>query len=111
MLAVGVFLLLSAWGLAVVRGPQDTGDAAVRREKLDLPEPKRTIPALSAGMLAYGLGLIIILFVSLFALVRISRNYRNQLLRKPARPTPTADVWSMHRAPELPDDADEADDS
>ena len=111
VLAVGVFLLLCAWGLAVARGPQDTGDAAVRKEKIDLPQPERTIPAVGAGMLAYGIGLVIVLFVSLFALLRLSRNFREQLSRKPSKPTSTADVWSMHVPPKTPQETDASDEA
>jgi uncharacterized membrane protein YidH (DUF202 family) len=41
-----------------------------------------------------------ILAVSLYAFRRWSRRFRQWLLRKPARPTPSEDVWVMHRLPE-----------
>ena len=46
---------------------------------------------MGAGMVLYGSILIIILFVCLMAFYRLSRNYRDHLLRKPPAPTSTAD--------------------
>jgi len=37
--------------------------------------------------------------VGSLALIRWSRRFRKQLLRKPKPPTPVEDVWSMHRLP------------
>ena len=50
------------------------------------------------------LGLLLlagVFIISSYAFVRWSRRFRNQLLRKPHPPTPSDDVWAMHR---LPDD-------
>ena len=101
VLAIGVIILLSAWGMSVVRGPETGGEAARQHRKLDPPDPTRILPMIGAGMVVYGTVLIIVLFVCVMAFYRISRNYRKHLLRKPAEPTVTADVWKMHR---LPDD-------
>ncbi len=49
--------------------------------------------------------LIIFVFASL-AIRRFSRAYKANLLRSPARPTASEDVWKMHRLPA--DDDDEA---
>ena len=52
--------------------------------------------------LLFGLLLLAGVFlVSSYAFVRWSRRFRNQILRKPRPPTPSDDVWAMHR---LPDD-------
>ena len=101
VLAFGVVILLSAWGLSILRGTEGAGEAAIQSRKLDPPDPTQVLPAVSAGMLLYGIFLIIILFVSLLALYRLSRNYRNHLFRKPSPPTSSVDVWKMHQ---LPDD-------
>ena len=101
VLAFGMVILLSAWGLSVLRGPEDGGEAAIQSRKLDPPDPAQILPTIGAGMVLYGIILIIILFVSMMAFYRLSRNYSKHLLRKPPAPTVTADVWKMHR---LPDD-------
>ncbi len=104
VLAFGVAILLSAWGMSVLRGPESGGAEAIQSHKLDPPDPARVLPAVGAGMVVYGTILTIIFFVSVTAFYRLSRNYRKNLLRKPPKRTPTADVWKMHR---LPDNADD----
>jgi hypothetical protein len=48
--------------------------------------------------------LIVVVVVMLgLILLRSLRRWREHVLREPPRPTPTSDVWSMHR---LPDDVD-----
>jgi TRAP-type C4-dicarboxylate transport system permease small subunit len=44
--------------------------------------------------------LVMGLAVCMFALLRLSRRYRERLLRKPDKPTPTPDIWRMHKLPE-----------
>lgn len=44
--------------------------------------------------------LVLALAVGLFALLRLSRRYRERLLRKPGAPTPAPDIWSMHKVPQ-----------
>ncbi len=104
---LGTFMLLAAWVLWVMRGPESPGDATVRGEKLDLPKDQ-LVPALNAGMLLIGVVLVLVLFISIIAFMRISRNYRRYLLKKSSKPTPTSDVWQMHRVPEIPEDDSEA---
>jgi hypothetical protein len=107
VLTVGLFILLFAWGMAVMRGPQAEGEVAVRHEKLEPPTPDRVLPAVGLGMVVCGLCLIVVLLISVFAFIRISRRYRDHLLHAPPTPTPTADVWRMHRVPEVADGAEE----
>jgi len=109
VLSVGIFILLCAWVLYATRGPEGLGEVAVQHKKLEPPDPGRVWPAVSAGMVLYGFILIIVLFVSVFAFLRISRHYRRQLLKKPAKPTPTTDVWKMHKVPHQAEDDDQPD--
>ncbi len=102
VLTIGVFILLFAWIMAVVRGPEGVGEVAVH-QKLDPPTQKGMIPAVSIPMVTYGIVLIVILFTSLIALLRISRNFRRNFLSDRPKATDTRDVWKMHR---LPDDGD-----
>ena len=62
------------------------------------------IPIVSIPMITYGTILVVILFTSLIALLRISRNFRRHFLADRPKPTETKDVWKMHR---LPDDGGE----
>lgn len=52
--------------------------------------------------------LVGILSVSLYAFKLWSRRFKAALFRKPKPPTPSADVWAMHRVPTelMPDDGD-----
>jgi hypothetical protein len=104
---LGTFILLSAWVLWVMRGVESPGDATVRGEKLEPPSPDQLVPALNVGMLLIGVVLVLVLFISVIAFIRISRNYRSYLLKKAVKPTPTSDVWRMHKIPEVPDEGAE----
>jgi len=99
VLSVGVFILLFAWILSVLRTPESAGETAVH-EKLEPPSPDQVMPILSTGMLLIGALLLLVLVVSLFALVRISRHYRQSISRRPSKPSLTADVWKMHKIPQ-----------
>lgn len=61
----------------------------------------------SAGIytaLLYALILVIgFAFVS-YACLRLSRRYGQRLGHKPAAPTPTPDIWIMHKTPPHPTD-------
>jgi ABC-type Fe3+ transport system permease subunit len=100
---LGTFMLLAAWVLWVMRGTESQGDATVRGEKLEPPSPDQLVPALNVGVLLIGVVLVLVLFISIIAFIRISRNYRRYLLKKSSKPTPTSDVWQMHRVPDIPD--------
>ncbi len=103
VLSIGAFILLFAWTMAVLRGPEGVGEIAVH-QKLDPPQPEHLLPAVGIPMVAYGILLIVVLFTSLIALLRISRNFRRHFLGEHVKPTPTSDVWKMHRVPDVPPD-------
>jgi beta-lactamase regulating signal transducer with metallopeptidase domain len=50
-------------------------------------------------MLVWGMVLLIVLVVAVGALVRFSRAYKSFIVRGGSKPTPSEDVWSMHRLP------------
>ena len=49
------------------------------------------------------IGLFMVFVLGGFILIRSSRRYRERLLHRPPPPTPSNDIWKMHR---LPDDLD-----
>ncbi len=107
VLSMGMLILLLAWGMAVYRGPQGQGESAVRHEKLDLPEPERGFPEMGAVMILSGTCLLLVFGLSILAFLRVSRRYREHLLRAPAVPTVTSDVWKMHEVPEMSSESEE----
>jgi hypothetical protein len=63
-------------------------------------------------MLLYLLLLLLVFVLGSWAIMRGSRRFLGNILRRPAEPTPTSDVWSMHRLPdENLDDDDDVQDS
>ncbi len=101
-LLIGTSVLFMAWGLAIWRGQDGQREVISREHKLEPPSPGRIMPVVSAGMMMYGMVLIVVLFASVIALMRISRNYRNAFLTTRPKPTPVSDVWQMHKTPDIP---------
>lgn len=64
-----------------------------------LPDNKATARMLQA-ILFWVLVLIGVFTVCTVAFLRWSRRFRRYLLARPRPPTPSDDVWSMHRLPE-----------
>ena len=66
--------------------------------------PASIVAAMSPALVRSVLYLLVILTlalcVSLIAFLRWSRHFRRFILRPPAPPTPSEDVWQMHRLPE-----------
>ncbi len=58
--------------------------------------------------LFYGVILLLVLAFGTYLLLRMSRRYKERLAHKPAKPTPTPDIWSMHQPPGF-DDPDKPD--
>lgn len=96
-----------------VSSVQDGGEATSRQESLR--DDKRMHRWRRTMLL--GLVLLLVFAAGSYAIIRFSRNYRRYLLREPPKPTPTDDVWKMHKLPEeedpiVPeDDEDWGDDS
>jgi len=48
---------------------------------------------------------VLIFFVAALVIIRFTLRYRAYLFREPNRPTPSEDVWQMHRLPENDEDS------
>mgnify|MGYP006908254759 CR=1 FL=1 len=70
---------------------------------MEQPELVRTLKA----VLLLVAVLVLIFGVSSYAFIRWSRRYRKWLMRRDADPTPSDDVWQMHRLPDDDDDEEE----
>lgn len=110
LLAVGTALILLGVFLWIShqRGIADTATLTPMTKPGRSPVDKVTQVKVIQHVLFMLIVLIGILSVSLYALKVWSRRYRQALFRKPAAPTPSSDVWAMHKVPEelLPDDQD-----
>ncbi len=108
-LAVGLVLLLWAWGSWVYRASVPATDVSISAgspSSAPSPDVERAARA-SPAMLVGALLLVLVFLVGSYAIVRGSRRFREALL--PSRPTPTAsdDVWTMHKTPPAAADEDE----
>lgn len=106
VLSLGVLVLLCVWVLSVMRGPEGVGEVALRGQKIEPPSGDQVWSDLSAVMMLSGTILLIVFFVSVILLVRMSRNYRKYLIHKPPKPTASSDVWKMHKVPDIPEEGD-----
>ncbi|HUN81342.1 MAG TPA: hypothetical protein VMV81_07505 [Phycisphaerae bacterium] len=48
----------------------------------------------------WSLILFLIFLIATWAIVRFTRRFRTMILSGPSSPTPSEDVWSMHKPPE-----------
>ncbi len=78
------------------------GIPGVRQPASADPEAQRFATAYGL-LLLVGFLLVVVFLLGSYIAVRVSRRVRAESARKRALPTPTEDVWSMHR---LPDDED-----
>lgn len=111
VLSIGMMILLFAWTMAVLRGPQGQGEMAVRHEKLDPPSPDQILPAIGMAMILTGGCLLTVLVISVFAFIRMRRRFRDHIFAPPRKTTPMADIWRMHKVPDIPDDPVESDEA
>jgi len=115
-LAVGIALLLFAWVSWVfrtsAREAEPSEGVELRSSILISAQPpvvpddaKRSAFVRAAPMVLLVTFLVVLAFlVGSVVLVRGARRHLESASRKPRPPTPSSDVWAMHR---LPDDADE----
>ena len=91
---IGVILIVGGLAIAVMNGGhhQIVGPPAPTL-------PPRTLAHKLTEILFLLVVLVGILMVSTFALVRWTRRYRKWLLHRPQPPTPSSDVWAMHKLP------------
>jgi uncharacterized membrane protein YidH (DUF202 family) len=97
LIGLGMVLTLVGFSLLVYNQPADSWSSASQPTSSVPPETK--VRALRQ-MLFWLLILVVIFLVSTLAFLRWSRHFRRSLLRKPHEPTPSEDVWAMHKLPE-----------
>ena len=98
VLMVGLFVLLAAVAMAILRSPD--------RAQIDsTPKPQAEQSLLAGAALpilaTLGIILVVVLLLVSYALLRITRNLAvpTRVPKKPS-PTPTDDVWQQHKLPE-----------
>jgi len=107
-LALGVVLLIWAWGNWIYRSSTGMGESGVVLEERAGPRSPATIQALKASpfVLMVGLLLVLAFLIGSYAIVRGSRRLREALLHQKAPPTASDDVWMMHKTPRIEPDED-----
>jgi len=117
--AVGVIMILSAWGMWVVRDSDLMKAAAIAQaggstvtpstpggpDHADRMEAARALPTL----LLFIFFVVLTILMGSLVIVRAIRRHRAALEREQAEPTDSADVWVQHRVPEYEDDEDDGD--
>lgn len=100
-LALGVVLLLWAWGNWIYRSSNGFSDGAVAAEHAVAGRSPAAMQAVRASpfVLMVGFFLVIVFLVGSYAIVRGSRRLREALLYQKPKPTASDDVWSMHKPP------------
>ena len=109
VLMVGLAVLLGAVAMAILRAPSPTGDSGASDAALAVGGREGLTSAYAGMVIPVLAGLAIVLVVTLlvvsYALFRLTR--RLAVPEEPAKkdqPTPTDDIWRMHRVPEEPPD-------
>jgi hypothetical protein len=94
------FIGVSVMSSAVLADSQGSGaDSAVAASQPAPTQDPRALGRTLRNVLYILLVLVVLFTVSSYAFILWSRRYRRWLLRHPARPTPHADVWPMHKLP------------
>ena len=100
-LALGIVLLLWAWGNWIYRSSNGLNEGSVAVEPssgLRSPAAMQAVQA-SPFVLMVGFFLVLVFLVGSYAIVRGSRRLREAILYKAPKPTASSDVWSMHKVP------------
>jgi len=117
--AAGVIMILSAWGMWVVRDSDlmkaeaiaqagvgiVTPSTAGGADRPDRIEAARALPTL----LLFIFFVVLTILVGSLVIVRAIRRHQAALGREQAEPTDSSDLWSQHRVPEYDDDEDDGD--
>ena len=64
--------------------------------------------SIGMAMILTGGCLLTVLIISVFAFIRMRRRFRDHLFAPPRKKTHVADIWRMHKVPDIPDESDEA---
>lgn len=115
---IGLVFVIWAWMNMVVRvmygasnvpidsvSPLD-GDPPESRTVSDerRKEKGRLLARSATPLLLVGLLLVLVFLAGTYVLVRSSRRFLERTRRERAPPTPVPDIWSMHKAPEFPEE-------
>ena len=116
--SIGVVMILSAWGMWVVRDSDAARAGAILRAGGDVVAPStiggggdreerveaaRALPML----LLFIFFVVLIILVGSLVIVRAIRRHRDALEREQAEPTDSSDVWVQHRVPEYEHEDDD----
>lgn len=100
LLLAGVSLILVGAGLLIHQQHQLDASQPVLNSATLSPEARVRRAEAIHSLLFLLIMLVVIFAAASLAFLRWSRRFRRWLLRKPALPTPSEDVWAMHRLPE-----------
>ncbi len=97
-LAIGVVLVLWAWGSWVYRAsaPVEAAGSPIQNVSAPSPDTVRAVQ-LSPLILLVGLLLLLLFLFGSHAMVRAARRYRELAARKRPPPTASDDVWAMNK--------------
>lgn len=98
LLAIGIVLMLWAWGSWIYRSSirVEREGAIIQDAPAPSPETIRAV-GLSPLVLLVGLLLVLLVLFGSYTLIRAARRYRALADRKRPPPTPSEDVWAMNK--------------
>ncbi len=91
-------VLIFAGFIIILSRSVDPGTVAAPLQKVSVPKEVRILAL--KHILFWMVVFFLIFAVSTIAFLRWSRRFRRYILRKPQSPTPSEDVWAMHKLPE-----------
>jgi len=101
LLIVGLLLLLWAWGSWVYRtSPPETTTTAFLANVSGLGAEQAQAAGAITWSIMVALLLVLSFVVASMIMLRAARRIRAAGARRRSMPTPSADVWAMHRLPE-----------
>ncbi len=96
LVLLGIGLILT--GFALIISHQHELEEASQPETQ--PAPREEQARAMGELLVWLMVLVVIFGAGLLAFLRWSRRYKAWILRNPQPPSPSDDVWAMHRLPE-----------
>lgn len=98
LLGVGLVLTLLGFALLFYNQPIVPDQPSPTTQ---VAEISRETKARALRQMLFWLVVLVVIFIfSTTAFLRWSRHFRRSILRKPQPPTPSEDVWAMHKLPE-----------
>ena len=102
MLVGGVLLALSVTTAANRKAEQRRMSVKRASDRASAAPPQIDRPKLLRDWLLVAGGLVIVFLVATLAMARLRRRLLTFITGRPARPTPSGDVWRMHKPPDEP---------